>query len=143
VGPPLPGIGFGKFGASPAGTVTYFSFTPNATMSGFTNQASSAGFPWTTGMLTISHPLAAGVGEVFTITGMDDRTAGGAGTIQLVAGSLSNRATSGPNANRGWVRLVLAPRNQEVPALSPAGLAAAAGLMLLAGGYAVRRRLFA
>jgi len=143
LGKPLPGIGIGKFGASPAGTVTFFMFTPNGTMSGFTNKATSAGFPWTTGMLTIIHPLAAGVGETFSITGMDNRTAGGAGTIQLVAGSLSNRATSGPNANRGWVQLQLAARPDAVPSMSPAGIAATAGLMLLAVGYVLRRRFSA
>jgi len=141
LGKPLPGIGRGKFGASPAGTVTFFTFTPNGTMAGFTNKATSAGFPWTTGMLSITHRLAAYVTEIFSITGMDNRTAGGAGTIQLVAGGLSNRAESGPNANRGWVQLKLAARPDAVPSMSPAGLAATAGLMLLAVGYAVRRRL--
>jgi hypothetical protein len=55
---------------------------------------------------------------------------------------LSQRTGSGPNANRGWVELTLGPAI-GVPALSPAGLAATAGLMLLAAGYAMRRRLFA
>jgi len=108
-------------------------------MTGFPNYASSWGFPWTTGMLTISAPGALGGAQVFTITGMDNRAPGGAGTIQLVAGSLSTRGAWGPNANRGWVRLEL----DEIPAtptISPAGLAATAGLMLLAVGYALRRR---
>jgi hypothetical protein len=71
-----------------------------------TNAATSAGFPWTTGMITLSQPSAAGTPEVFTITGMDSRM-GGIGTIALVSGALSNRKTTGPNANRGWMRFSL------------------------------------
>jgi hypothetical protein len=136
--PPLPGVGFGKFGTNPVGTVDSFAFTPNGTVSGFRNAFSSWGFPWTTGMLTLSAPGAAGGTEVVTITGMDGRTPGGAGTIQLVAGSLSLRTTLGLNVNRGWIRLELAAI-PPTPTMSPAGLAATAGLVLLAVAYAVRR----
>jgi hypothetical protein len=102
--------------------------------------ASSRGYPWTTGMITIS-AFAAGQFELFTITGMDNRTTMGAGTIQLVSGGVSQRTQSGPNANRGWIRLVLAPL-PGVPALSTPALAVTAGLMLLVAGYTMRRRLF-
>jgi hypothetical protein len=135
---PVPGVGIGAFNSN--GTPLFFTLTPAGTMDGFTNMATTFGYPWTTGMLTISAPFAAGLPEVFQITGMDNRTAGGAGTIQLVAGGLSQRILSGPNANRGWVRLVLAPV-AATPSISPVGLAAAAGLILLAVGYAARRRL--
>jgi hypothetical protein len=108
---------------------------------GPTNMASSWGYPFTTGKITISAPGAGPPAELFTITGMDSRTKGGAGTLQLVGGGLSGRTLSGPNANRAWVRLVL-ERIEPVPAISPLGLVATAGLMLLAGGYAMRRRLF-
>jgi len=73
---------------------------------GLTNMATSAGFPWTTGMITISNPSAAGTPEVFTITGMDSRVMG-VGTISLVSGALSNRKSSGPNSNRSWARYTL------------------------------------
>jgi hypothetical protein len=109
-------------------------------MTGFTNMATSHGFPWTTGMITVQN-AALGAPEIFLLTGMDNRTASGGGTIQLVSGSLSQRAKSGPNANRGWLRLTLSPA-AAVPALSPAALAATGGLMLLVAGYAMRRRLF-
>jgi len=135
-GGPIPGVGIGKFGAN--GTISFFTFTPAGTMAGFTNMAGSFGYPWTTGMLTISAPLAAGAPEIFTITGMDNRTAGGAGTIQLVSGSLSQRTLSGPNADRGWLRLDLVPF-VATPAMPPAMLVGGAGLMALAFGYAVRR----
>jgi hypothetical protein len=72
-----------------------------------TNKATSVGFPWTTGMIVISNPSALGDETRFTITGMDSRTAMGAGTISLVSGALSDRRLSGPNANRAWMRYSL------------------------------------
>jgi hypothetical protein len=80
--------------------------TPKAGSFMLTNMATSAGFPWTTGMLTLSQPTALGTPEVWTITGMDSRM-GGVGTISLVSGALSTRAVSGPNANRSWARYTL------------------------------------
>jgi hypothetical protein len=135
-GGPIPGVGIGAFG--PNGTVQFFAFTPAGTMAGGTNMATSVAAPFTTGMLTLSAPLAAGAPEIFTITGKDSRTAGGAGTIQLVSGALSQRTTSGPNANRGWVRLVLTAA-PELPTLSPSMTVVFATLMLVTFGYAVRR----
>jgi hypothetical protein len=148
---PQPGVGIGKF--APNGTPIVFvtlalpkgypgmSATSPTVRRGFTNMASSWGYPWTTGRIAMK-ATALGVSETFTITGKDNRTPKGSGTIQLVAGSLSQRAKSGPNANRGWVRLVLTKFN-NVPALSPGMRVAAAVLMLLAFGYAVRRRFSA
>jgi hypothetical protein len=72
-----------------------------------TNMATSVGFPWTTGMIVISQPSAFGSETRFTITGMDSRTPKGAGTISLVAGALSDRKLTGPNANRAWMRYSL------------------------------------
>jgi len=144
VGGPVPGVGVVKAGtgalhpAGPPGTISLFAYTGPSGM-GFTNMASSAGFPWTTGMLTIKATLASGAPETWMVTGKDSRTAAGAGTIQMVSGALSLRTTTLDNANRGWVRLILeAPA--EVPALTPSALMAMAALMLLLAGYAMRRR---
>ena len=71
-----------------------------------TDMASSAGFPWTTGVVVVSQPSAHGLSEKYTITGMDSRV-NGVGTISLVSGAISNRALTGPNANRGWLRLTV------------------------------------
>jgi len=90
---------------------------------GVTNMATSFGFPWTTGRITISAPAALGGAEKFTITGKDSRV-DGQGTISLVAGALSNRKLSGPNANLGWMRLTLPEPG--------AALGAAAALAVLA-----------
>jgi len=108
-----------------------------------TNMATSTGGSWTTGNLVISNP-AASPGEKFTLSGLDARTAGGNGTIQMVSGSLSTRTTSGANANRGWVSLDLNPLDQsQVPSMSLGGLATTVALILLAFGYTMRRRIFA
>ncbi len=136
---PIPGAGIGKFGPSPTGTVTFFAFTPMGTASGFTNMATSFGYPFTVGRITISAPFAAGAPEIFTITGMDSRTTMGAGTIQLVAGALSQRTRSGPNANRGWVRLDLL-EGQVVPAMSGSGIALVSATLLALGVFAMARR---
>jgi hypothetical protein len=141
-GGPKPGIGVVKAGASPRGTISLFAWTGgNAT--GLTNAASSSGFPWTTGMLTIKATAAGGAGESWKVTGKDNRNARGAGVIKMVSGALSQRTTTGDNANRGWIKLNLGLSPEPVPALSPVSLAATAVLMLLAAGYAMRRKLFA
>jgi hypothetical protein len=98
---------------------------------GLTNMATSAGFPWTTGMITLSQPTAAGTPEVFTLTGMDDRM-GGVGTISLVSGALSDRVASGPNSNRSWARYTL-PEPGAV-------LGAAAALVVLGVCHGLVRR---
>ena len=70
------------------------------------NKATSVGFPWTTGALTISQPAAFGSPEKFHITGMDGRV-NGVGTLQLVSSALSKRTATGPNANRSWAEYQL------------------------------------
>ena len=95
------------------------------------NMATTEGFPFTTDMLTISQPAAKGSPEVFTLTGMDSRV-GGVGTISLVAGALSDRVTTGPNANRSWARYTL-PEPGAV-------LGAAAALAMLGVCHGLVRR---
>jgi len=130
-----------KMGAVPLGTVLAKALVATAALP--TNMASSQPGLWTTGKVIINNPAAGGMGEKFTLSGKDARTAGGGGTISLVAGSLSKRTASGPNANRGWLRLTLATSATPVPSMSLMGLAATVALILLGFGYATRRRLFA
>ena len=113
-GPPANIIGaVGKFGpgtvhpTGPLGTVSLVNAGPSPAPGTATNQATSTGFPFTTAIITLSATGVTPSAEVFVISGADTRSAGGKGTIQMVAGSLSNRAISGPNANRAWVKLVL------------------------------------
>lgn len=131
-----------KMGATPLGTVKAKALA--ATFAAPLNNATSRPGPWTTGKIIISNPMAGGMGEKFTIAGKDSRTAGGNGTIQLVAGSVSARAASGANANRGWTRLILgAGPTPIVPAMSPMGIAATVALIVLGFGYSMRKRIFA
>jgi hypothetical protein len=146
-----PNIAIVKMGLSPLGTMLP-GLAPPANVKPYpvraattplpTNMATSQAAPWTTGQIIITNMAAQPTAEIFTISGMDDRTAGGGGTIQMVAGSLSQRQTTGPNGNRAWVRLELEPV-YGVPSMSRLGLAATAGLLLLTAGYALRRRIFA
>ena len=108
-------------------------------MSGFANPASGGGGPWTTGMLTVSVTAALAGAEIFVISGGDSRVSG-VGSISLVAGGMSNRGVSGPNANRGWLNLTIGSPLGALPSMSGPGIAALVGLMSLAGGYAMRQR---
>ncbi len=135
---PSPGAFFAN--VAPAGTVLTL-LTPLGP--GLSNGGTSWGGPWTSGMLTASAPTACPP-EKFTLTGSDNRTVGtgpgGAGALSLVAGGFSQRAISGPNANRGWLNLAIGPVISHVPALTAHGVAALVTLMLLAGAYVLRRR---
>ncbi len=139
---PVKNVAIMKMGAVPLGTVLAKAQAATAALP--TNMANSQPGPWTTGRVIISNPLAGGAGEKFTLSGKDARTAGGNGTISLVAGALSTRTASGKNANRGWLRLVLAAAPAAAaPSMSLGGIAAMIGLIALGGGYALRRRIFA
>ena len=128
---PNPGVAL--VNANAQGTIT----TVVATLpyAGLPNPATSYGGPWTTGMITIT-VNAASPPETFVLSGSDARV-GGQGSISLVNATIANRGVSGPNANRGWLNMVVGHRN--IPAVSAPGLAAAFGLLALAGGYALRR----
>ena len=132
--PPL-NVALVSVGTSPSGTI--LAFMGFVATGAPTNAAMSQPGPWTSGKIIISNPAAFGGLEKFTLSGKDSRDALGNGMLSMVSGALSTRVTTGPNANRGWLRLDLS--DHIIPASSPVGLAAAAGLLLLVGGYAVRR----
>jgi hypothetical protein len=126
-----PGFMGGAFGAG--GTVLA-SVQCGPTCPGLLNNVlGDKGFPWTTGMITVSQPAAVPA-EIFYLSGTDTRPGGvGSGNISMVSGTLSNRSLSGPNANRAWVSL-------QLP--EPTALAGAAGALLMLGAChsMVRRR---
>jgi len=130
-----------KMGVSPLGTqlAQPIIISPIFGLPG--NPAMSQGGGWTTGMLVVANAAAVPMTETWIISGKDARTHFGGGVIQLVSGAVSSRPISGANANRGWVRLVLRPRF-PVPAMSLPGIAALVGLMVVAFGYTMRRKLF-
>ncbi len=110
--------------------MTMWDIGPGGPNSGPTNMATATqGFPFATGLITVS---AAGAvpPEVFFAEGTDMRVAG-VGNISLVAGALSDRNLSGPNANRAWVSLP-----EPTAAL---GAVAALGLLGLCHSLLLRR----
>ena len=92
----------------------------------------SKGYPWTTGLIIVSAPMAMGGAEIFFLSGTDMRVAG-VGNVSLVSGSLSDRFLSGANANRGWVSLTLPEPSAAL------GAAGAFAMLALCHGL-VRRR---
>lgn len=114
---------FGNLGAGAANPVTEF------------------GGPWTAGTVMITVTENAGpVDEIFTLMGADARTANGQGAISLVAGSVSARTLTGPNANRGWLNMTVGPVVSEAPLMPLPAVGALIGLLALSGGYVLRRR---
>jgi hypothetical protein len=103
----------------------------------------NTGFPWTTGQVIASEPggvTSMDIAERITMTGSDNRTANGRGTLSLVAGGISHRLTSGQTfISVDKVTFDIAS-GQLTPALSPTGVAAIASLLLIGGGYALRKR---
>jgi len=119
----LPPLGFSTMGMS-AGQIT-----------------SNYGFAHTTGTVIGQQTTGSAGPDFFTFNGTDMRTALGAGNISTVAGGISFRNTLAgqtPYVSMHKIWMSLAP---QVPSMSPAGFAAAGALLLLAVGYAFRRRL--
>jgi len=111
--------------------------------SGCTLIETHTGFPFTTGTAIAQQTTGSAGAEFFTVMGSDMRTALGAGNITLVAGGPSFRHGVGfppvtSWASYGRVRMTF---SAPAPSLSPAGLAVATALVVLASGYALRRRL--
>jgi len=99
-----------------------------------------AGIPLWPGTVIVQQTAGTHGDDLFTIMGSDARTPLGAGNISTVAGGISFRnSLSGQTPFATWhkVWMTLSP---PVPSLSPAGVAAAAALILLAVGYALQRR---
>jgi len=133
----------GKLYITVTGAGAIAAATPTAAMgAGLPNPATSYGGPWTTGMLTVSVTNNVGPNpEIFMLSGSDARAVNGAGALSLVAGSVSARLLSGPNANRGWINMQIGPPSgAHVPVMPIAGLAAFGALAALTGGYALRKR---
>jgi len=105
------------------------------------------GFPWTTGMVTASNTGTNGGAAATTTlvaTGTDMRDANGNGNITLVAGGTTQRfgaATMNPQQFAALDVVTMLIGAREAPGLSPIGLMTGVSLLLLAGGFALRRRL--
>jgi hypothetical protein len=124
------------------GGLTTMAAGPPITFPG--SRITATGFPFTTGTVFAQQTMGTGGQDFFTVMGSDARTALGAGNLGLVAGGLSLRTRAYPSlhstpfASFGKVRMTL---SAPVPSLSPSGVAAAAALVLLAAGCALRGRI--
>jgi hypothetical protein len=122
-----------RVNASIPNTTGLIAKSASAVMTGtLKNPLTSAGFPWTTGRVIVSAVEALGDSERFTITGMDSRM-NGIGTISLVSGALTDRPLTGPNGNRGWLRLTVPEPGAAL------GAVAALATLALCHGLARRR----
>jgi hypothetical protein len=114
-------------------------------MSNTAQYTTSEGFPHTTGTVLAQQVTGTGGDDFFSVMASDARTPLGAGNIDTVAGGLARQTsptkTGILHSRRAQFDRVFLSIAAPVPSLSPAGLAAAAALMLLAVGYALRRRL--
>ncbi len=99
------------------------------------------GMPWITGTVYLKNLGSTGPDSTttFSVMGSDSRTGAGAGTITMVAGATSQRIPSSNHfASLEVVTMTFAPT--ATPALSAPAILALVSLMVLAGGYMVRRR---
>ena len=113
--------------------------TPMGAMTGqFTT---NYGFAHTTGDVIVQQVTGTGGDDFFAIDGTDMRTVNGGGNINTVAGGLARRNTLGGDTMYAQFDKVFMVLGTPVPSMSPAGFAAASALMLLAVGYALRRRI--
>ena len=101
----------------------------------------NTGFPWTTGVMTgIATEDLPVQPSTFTFTGSDNRTDLGLGNITLVSGGLSFRQPANSVfIQASKITMTIAARD-NLPSMSPPGLAALATLIVVGAGYAVRRR---
>jgi hypothetical protein len=109
-------------------------------MGGMAGQFTHWGFPHTTGTVLVQQDNGSGGDDFFTVMGSDLRTPLGAGNLSTVAGGLARQNTLGGDDNYAQFDRVSMSFGAPVPSLSPAGLATAGMLLLLAAGYALRRR---
>ena len=101
----------------------------------------STGFPFTTGTVRATNPTTGnGRGTtMLTLTGMDIMTGMGGRNIVMVASAITKRIIAGTTyLHLENLNMTLSPL--EVPSMSR-GVYAVAALLVLAAGYALRRRL--
>jgi hypothetical protein len=132
------------FGLTTTGAGPTFRFPGLGVSAGgmsFSQSTTEYGFGHTTGTVIVQQTSGSHGDDFFTVMGSDARTPLGAGNISTVAGGISFRNTLAgqtPYTTFHKVWMTLAP---PVPTLSPAGGIAAAALVLLAAGYARRRKV--
>jgi hypothetical protein len=98
------------------------------------------GFAWTTGTIVVRGtgmaPYGQPAGGTFSLQGFDNRTAMGAGAIQLVAGGVAQSTSQGPNGTPNYTVLRL---NLPEPGAAAQLFAAVLGLLAIAAWRARTR----
>ena len=105
--------------------------------------SSQTAFQFTTGTVLVqqtTNNAANGVGHLFTLTGSDARTARGIGNISMVSGMLASGITAAAVQTTAFQNTISMTISEKAPSMTTGGLAAAALLMVLGAGYALRRR---
>jgi hypothetical protein len=98
----------------------------------------ATGFPFTTGTVLVQNTTDPQINGLITITGSDSRTPRGVGNISMVAGGLSwNTFTTRNSRQTSRITITF---SEKTPSMTPGGIAAAAVLIVIATGYAMRRR---
>lgn len=106
---------------------------------GPTGSTTNTGFPFTTGTVLAQATTAATV-DLFSFSGSDARTSRGIGNITMVAGALATRNNILGTQGGGQLDTISITVSKKAPSMSATGLAAAALLMVLGAGYAMRRK---
>jgi hypothetical protein len=99
--------------------------------------AFETGFPATTGQIHAIDSVGSGT-NTFTITGSDARNANGHGNITLRAAGYSNNLSTESFPRFLNLQMTLAP---PVPSMGAPGIASLGALILIGGGFALRKRL--
>jgi hypothetical protein len=128
--------GFGNTATMPTGMKFKL---PTAGM-GAGQYTTNEGFPHTTGTVIAQQITGTGGDDLFSAMGSNNLTANG-GNISTVAGGLAKRNTAAGDTRYAQFDKVFMTLGAPVPSMSPAGFAVAGVLMLLAVGYALRRRI--
>lgn len=101
----------------------------------------NVGMPFTAGTVYVRATVINGIVTKYTAMGYDNRTVGGVGNLQLVAAGMTKGLASGKVFQRVDVMNMSFAEGQESPAISPTGMVALGSLLVLGGGYVLRRRL--
>lgn len=128
-----PGVITSPVGFTPGGLITAGGPVVGTGPTG-TNQ--DFGFPFTTGMVTVTAVTGLGT-RVDMLTGSDARTPRGAGNLVLVAGGYTKNGVNNNSTNRtATLDMTFSP---AIPAMSPAALALGAAGLIGVAGYAIRQ----
>jgi len=101
----------------------------------------NVGLPFTAGTVYVRATVINGIVTKYTAMGYDNRNSVGVGNLQLVAAGVTKGLASGKVFQRVDVVNMEFSAGNQTPAISPTGMVALGSLLVLGGGYVLRRRL--